>query len=159
MDEVTKTILSDVYTGDQLIGRLEEVEEASRWVYKGGQSPLSEKILNVSDPFINILRQLEANNKLPTARKDLSSKLKKVAKEIDSIDPVKMTLAFAPSSELLKKIEEKFLADKSGKAILDITVDPQIIGGCIIEYGGEYRDYSLVKQLEGAIEQAVKKVI
>jgi len=159
MDEVTKTILSDVYTAGQLIERLEEVEEASRWVYKGGQSPLSEKILNVSDPFIKIIRQLEEENKLPTARKDLSGKLKKVTKEIDSIDPVKMTLAFTPSTELLKKIEEQFLADKNEKAILDITVNSQIIGGCILEYGGEYRDYSLVKQLEGAIEQAVKKVI
>lgn len=155
MDQLTAEFLKDVYTTIELDDRLEEVEEASRWVYKGGSTPLSQKINNVSGEFKSLVYDLEQTHKIPSINKDLANALKKTQREIEAVPSLKITLAFQPSQEFIKSIVNKYFNNLYQKTVLDISVDPTIIAGCKMEYGGEYQDFSLEKATDEAIQQIV----
>ena len=61
---------------------------------------------------------------------------------------VKLTLAFRPSAGLKKRVIQR-LKDKLGAAepMLEISIDPKIIGGAIITCNGRYQDLSVKKRL------------
>jgi F0F1-type ATP synthase delta subunit len=43
------------------------------------------------------------------------------------------------------------------KAVLEILVKEEIVGGAVVEYSGEYRDYSLARKLDELLETGVVK--
>lgn len=59
-----------------------------------------------------------------------------------------MTLAFTPSRDFLTDIIKGLREQYENNLILDILVDENIIGGAVVTYKGQYRDYSLRKRLE-----------
>lgn len=61
---------------------------------------------------------------------------------------VNLTLAFLPSKSLVKKLALWFKKNFGSKVVLDIQVDPKILGGAILSFNGYYRDFSLKKKLE-----------
>ena len=63
-EEIFDSITKDVQTTDQRDAFLEQVEETSRWIYKGGKRILSEKIKGmVSEEF----RKLVVENQPPNS--------------------------------------------------------------------------------------------
>lgn len=66
-----------------------------------------------------------------------------------------MVLAFSPSREFVKRISQ-FVREGGEKIILDIAVNPEIIGGTILEYKGKYLDSSFCKEVKGFIEKQWK---
>ena len=50
---------------------------------------------------------------------------------------------------------ESEVADAGKKIVLDISVDPKIVGGLIIEFAGKYHDYSLKTKVDEFIEQKI----
>jgi len=46
------------------------------------------------------------------------------------------------------RIKKWFKEENHQEVILDITVNPKIVGGAIIEYQGYFRDFSLVKEMD-----------
>ena len=66
---------------------------------------------------------------------------------------MKLKIAFSPSSEFLEEINQWFEKELSVKVILDLTINPKIVGGAIIEYQGNWRDFSLRKKIDNLIEK------
>ncbi len=77
-----------------------------------------------------------------------SKELSQMKKTLLGLPIVKLEIAFSPSEEFLQKISNWMEKNLGKKVILDVTVNPKIIGGAIIEYQGKWRDFSLVKKLK-----------
>ncbi|MEX0621372.1 MAG: F0F1 ATP synthase subunit delta [Candidatus Woykebacteria bacterium] len=149
-----------IYTQEDLELLLGDVEEANRWVYKGGSVPLSKKISgSVSEGFRKKIESLESEENLPGNRKELAALFRNLLENLEKMVKAKLTLAFAPSDEFLTKLAGWFEAQTGKKIVLDIQIDESIIAGCRLEYSGEYRDYSLGEKLEAVLDQEIKGLV
>lgn len=61
---------------------------------------------------------------------------------------VSLTLAFYPTEKALDKIIDWFEANLGERPILDLTVDPGIIGGAKVLCNEHFKDYSVRSRLE-----------
>lgn len=66
---------------------------------------------------------------------------------------ISLTIAFKPNEELMSALSSWAKENLKEKAVFDITVDPSIVGGAIIECDGLYRDESVRKILEDAFSK------
>src|SRR4030065_1107131 len=106
-EEVFKKFVEDIATAQQLNARSEDIEEAKRWIYKGGKAPLGEKIKSsVPEGFRSLIAELERSSRLPNSRKELGEFFKGLIEYIDKIPSVKLNLAFFPGEEFLNKLTD-----------------------------------------------------
>lgn len=63
---------------------------------------------------------------------------------IESLPLVKLSIAIEPRTSTIDKIYSR-LQNLLGNVLLEITFDPKLIGGVVISYKGEYRDFSLLR--------------
>jgi len=81
---------------------------------------------------------------LVLSSKDLVNKIAESLKSyIQEMVTVELELAFAPTIKTIGNISELV----GENMLLDITINPQIVGGAIIKQDGIVSDYSLVKKL------------
>ncbi len=66
-----------------------------------------------------------------------------IKSNLQALVPVKITLAFLPDDAFVSKLFSWFADKLSKECILDISVDPKILGGVLIAYAGLYKDLSL----------------
>ena len=155
-EEVFQKFVEDIATAQQLNARSEDIEEAKRWIYKGGQAPLGEKIKSsVPEGFRILIAELEGSSRLPNSRKELGEFFKGLIEYIDKIPSVKLNLAFFPGEEFLNKLTDWLENQLGKKAVVDVSVDERIIAGAMIEYAGEYRDYSFASKLDEVLKKEV----
>lgn len=158
--EIFENLSSDLQTTESLRVFLDDLEEASRWVYKGGSRPLNEKLQGkVGEEFRQKLATLEVSGQIPSSIKELSDFFKELEKILEKTPVLKLKLAFLPTKEFLNKLVDWMKKQTGKKVFFDIEVKEGIIGGCIFEYEGEYRDYSLGSKLEETLEQEVRRLV
>jgi hypothetical protein len=148
-EETFEKFIEKVFTKEDLSVLADQIEEAARWVYKGGQADFSEKIkAAVSEEFRRIVVTLEEEGEFPSGYEEQKTFFNELKKYLESFPVVKLILAFSPSGDFLKNLS-KWVKEQIGKeAVLEILVKEEIVGGAVVEYSGEYRDYSLVRKLD-----------
>ena len=92
------------------------------------------------------LRKIKDKEEQPT---------KELEKYLRSLPEIKLEIAFSPENNFLEKISQWFEKELGQKIILDLTVNPKIVGGAIIEYQGNWRDFSLAKEIDKLISQKI----
>ena len=81
-------------------------------------------------------------------QKEREKFLDSLLSKVRSQNKLKVTIAIEPNNKLLERLRDWTGKNLSGNTILDITVDPQILGGAIIvSSNGEYADFSLFKRI------------
>ncbi|MCD6528259.1 F0F1 ATP synthase subunit delta [bacterium] len=154
MEKLFEELAEKIKTKEELIFYLEELSQAQQAVFKGGRILLSEKLKGkISEEFKKFLEKMEERKMLSKNPDQQYSFLEKIKKYLLSLPEVKLEIAFSPSNEFLKKISLWFEKKLNQKVILDLTVNPKIVGGAIIEYQGNWRDYSLAKEIDKLIEK------
>jgi len=140
--EIIKVIESEIFTKEDLIVFLEELSLIQNFIF---QQNISDRILREKlTPLGLWLAQ-----KLLSYPSEKGNNIINFLKEYFSKRPIAIiTLAFSPTSDILKKISDWFLCHTKEKVILDIKVAPEILGGLIIEFKGKYLDLSLQKQID-----------
>jgi len=81
-------------------------------------------------------------------RTEIPTFITKLTETITTLPTVHLTLAFAPRRQLITVISQWFIVNFQQVVLLDIKVDPSIMGGSIVEFNGKRQDYSLKKQAE-----------
>lgn len=151
MKQDFKNIAQNITTKSDLIFFLDQVDQARELVFKKRRGRLSKKTKGIiTEELRTILKKQEQKGNLKTKEQQVQflDRLKNYLKEIPQI---KMVIAFSASNKFLKKIGN-WLEDEIGtKVILDITVNPKIGGGIIIEYQGRYLNLSLAKKIDQLI--------
>jgi len=71
-----------------------------------------------------------------------------VKKNIETLPVVSLTLAVSPGQRFISMLSSWFFLNTKKAVLLDITVDPTLIGGALIGYKGYYKDFSLKKLLQ-----------
>lgn len=154
MEKVLKDFAKKIKTKEELTFYLEEIAQVQQVVFKNKRVPLSKKVEGkVSGELKNFLEGLEKEEVISKNPEQQSSFLEKLKKYLQSFPEIKLEIAFLPSDEFLTRINQ-WLEEKLGqKVILNLITNPQIVGGAVIEYQGNWRNFSLVKELDKLISQ------
>jgi len=148
MEESLKQFIKDISTKSDLIYYLEEISKAQEAIFEEPNIALSEKLEGEVDRTIEeLIKNQEARGRLKS-RSEQSEFLKEVKNNLQELPDVKLTIAFSPSPEFLDEINAWLKNQIGEELVLDITVEPEIVGGAIVEYKGRYFSFRLDKKID-----------
>jgi len=152
MEEILKEVSKKILTKEDLSFFLDQIDTAKKFIFQKIEVPLSEKIKGkVSNDFLGFIQELERKNlisKNPEKNREFFESLKE---NLLKIPQIKIEIAFEPRREFLKEISDFFEKNFHQKLILDVTINPEIVGGIVFEFGGKIFDFSLAKEIEKKI--------
>ncbi|MDP2946579.1 MAG: F0F1 ATP synthase subunit delta [Nanoarchaeota archaeon] len=154
MEKYFKELTEKIRTKEELIFFLEEISKVGQIIFKDKEVSLSKKIEGkVSGELKKFLERLEKEGVISGSQERQSAFLEKLGKELQSLPEIKLEIAFSPDDDFLNKISQWFEKELGQKIILDLTINPKVIGGAIAEYRGNWRDFSLAKEINQLISQ------
>ena len=149
MEEIFEDLTKKIITKEDLILFLEEINLLEQIVFKNIEVPLSERVKGkIREEFRDELQKLEKESIISGSPNQQFSFFDELKNYLQKIPQVKLEIAFEPSEDFLLRIKKWFKEENHQEVILDITVNPKIVGGAIIEYQGYFRDFSLVKEMD-----------
>ena len=150
--EIFEEFSKKILTKQDLAFCLDEIGTVEKFVFQKIELPLSEKVKGkISEDFLIFIQELERKNlisKNPERNKKFFENLKK---HLLKIPQLKIEIAFEPKRNFLKKVLGFFEKNFQQKVILDVRVNPEIVGGIVFEFGGKIFDFSLSKKIEKMI--------
>lgn len=152
MEEFFEDIAKGITTKEESDILLEEIDMLERIIFKNTGTPLSERAgKNIGGNFMAYLKKLEKERLFPDSPNQQLSFFEKIKKYILEIPQIKLELAFEPSRYFLLKIKGWLKENARKDVIFDLTVNPRIAGGAVIECQGQYRNFSLAKKIDELI--------
>lgn len=141
--------LKEIYSVKDLSVLIDKLDQIREKNFKIGES-FEKKVEAVfadkyGQVFLNILGEENISLKDPIAVLEFIDGFRKGLKQLPI---VRLKLAFLPTKNTLALVSEWFSGNLGGKAILDVEVDPKILGGVVILTGGLYKDYSLSAKID-----------
>lgn len=116
---------------------------------------LTKSVFNQKKDFNFALENQVRTHIAEAIKKDLTSSsispadyLSQSQAALANLGAIKLTLAFDPSPSVLDRISSWARTNLSSDLIVDLEVDPSILGGVIIEYKGKYHDLSVKQKLD-----------
>jgi hypothetical protein len=82
----------------------------------------------------------------------VNKKIDELKTKLRTMRIVQLTLAFQPDEEAIKLFSEWVKKNISPTALIDLQFDKTIVGGALIISDGQYKDYSVRKQLSGRFQ-------
>lgn len=144
-----KDLTKQIITKEDLIILLEEINLTENFIFKDVSTPLSEKLKGKTrHGFRDLVEKLEKESSFFRSPNQQFSFFQNLKKNLKKIPQLKLELVFEPSIEFLLKIKQWFKEKNKQEVILDLSVNPEIVGGTIIEYQGRYRNFSLAKKID-----------
>lgn len=147
-------ILSTIKTTSDLDKLKDELDLLKDSVYQSGESSF-QKVLKsqvrskISTEISEEISKLEIN---------ISEYLESLDKKLDNFEAVKITLAIEPTELTVEKMHNFISSAINKDTALEITINPHLVGGVVISYKGEYRDFSLAKLIELEFEANREKL-
>ena len=90
---------------------------------------------------------------------DKEAFLRGLEKELKSLKDVYLTLAYEPTQDQIDTIASFIRQSTGGKIILNLSYDPQLIGGVEIIYEGVFRDFSFKRIFEKEFEEDREEIL
>ncbi|MCL4387177.1 F0F1 ATP synthase subunit delta [Patescibacteria group bacterium] len=121
-----------------------ELELLLKSLYEGKEDDFNSVLQTKVRAFIsNFIREKYSQGNL-----EIEDYLKDLLKKTQELPKLKLILAFEPSEEAIDRFYSLAAAACGKHILLDISFDPSLIGGAVIIYKGEYRDFSFKKIFE-----------
>lgn len=147
-----------IITKENLLFYINQINLLQGIVFKKVKTPLSARTEGkVDEKLINYIQELERKEMLPHSPNQQLAFLEELKKYLLTISQVRIEIAFTPSENFIFKIAEWLKKNLHQKMILDLAINPRIVGGAIIEYQGKYCNFSLVKKINQLISKPPKK--
>jgi len=149
-------ILSEIKTKEEANTLSEEIDLLRSSLYEGNDQSKSggnaESFSQTLSSNIrkNISKAISEDLKQSTV--SLEQFLDDLQKTIENLPVLTLTLAFEPTGETAIKITNWTSNNLGDKVIIDFDFDKRIVGGAIISYQGQYRDFSLKKAITKSFE-------
>ena len=89
--------------------------------------------------FENIVK----NNPDSNTDSNISTQAQFVSEYLNNLPVVRLTIAFTPNIAFERKLAD-LISNKLRNVLLDIIVDPEILGGSVLEYAGKHVDKSII---------------
>ncbi len=147
--KIMRECAEKIFTKDDLLNFVEEINKRQQLVFKNKNGRLSNAKLPENGFLNGCLGTLgeKAGVFLETPQKE-SMFLEELKKYLLGMSFLKLQTAFEPSGKFLEKISRWLEKELEQKIILDISVNPKITAGAIIEYQGKYLNLSLGKEID-----------
>ena len=104
------------------------------------------------DKFMSLLRNSNVNT---GSVSDLKTFFDKLQEDITKLPIFSLALAFEPTEETLKLLDEWFMLNIKKHYIFDISVNPELIAGTAINFNGKYLDCSIKLKFDKIIQDAL----
>ena len=154
MKEIFEDLTKKIITKEDLILFLEEINLLEQVFFKNIEAPLWERAKGkVRKEFRDELQKLEKGGIISGSPEQQFSFFDELKKELQKIPQAKLEIAFEPSEDFLLRIKRWFKEENHQEVILDVTINPRVVGGVIIEYQGRYCNFSLAKKIDELISQ------
>lgn len=151
--EFLKKFLEKIITTEDLNYFLEEIETSRKLLFREIDLPLSKRLEGkVSKDFQKFVERMEELGKISKDLEKSKDFFFDFKNYLQKIPRVKLLLAFKPRREFLKKISEFLEKELGKKIILDVLLNPEIVGGVVLEYEGKYLNLSLLKKIENFLK-------
>jgi F0F1-type ATP synthase delta subunit len=146
------SLLERIFTKEDIISLKEDISKIQKVIFSKSGT-LSEKAKGIAKKeLFEFILEAEKKGEIDFSSQEQFEFLENLKIKLDSLPLLKMTLAFSPTQSTIEKISQ-FLENKLGKKIiLDISYNPEILGGAILEYRGKYLNLSLAKNLEKSLK-------
>ncbi len=151
-------ILTHIYTQEDKVYILDKLDKLGQATYSVKTSFESE-VYNAFSFFLaeSLLESAKSQNVSLTDPQAVQGFLQEVQAAINALPKATVRLAFTPSNDLLRDIAKRFDILIGGKIIVDYVVDPDLIGGVIVEVNGKHLDYSLKKLIREKLSFEIGK--
>jgi F0F1-type ATP synthase delta subunit len=158
MEKYFEGLIKRIRTKEELIFFLEEIARVRAIIFKnGGAAELMRKTTEGKteggEELKKFLEKWEKEKVISANREKQSDFFRKLEKDLQSLPKIKLEIAFSPNEDFLDKISQWLEKELRQKTILDITVNPDIVGGAVVEYQGNWRDFSLAKEIDGIVSK------
>jgi len=116
------------------------------------------KLKSLPLPYSKLIRASLDHDKIISANPSgVKITLDKLTNQLRSMQEINLTIAFVPSQTTLERIYLWVKQNLGDNYLLNLSVDPEILGGAVIIYKGFYSNYSLAKQLQNVSVEKILK--
>jgi F0F1-type ATP synthase delta subunit len=144
-----------IFEKEDLISILKEISQLEQLVFKS-QAPLSKKSEKTKERILHqFFLKLEERGEIGLDQKEQFDFLEELKKWLKELPILKLEIAFSPSKKLIERISQWLKKEVGKKVILDVYINPKIVGGAILEYGGKFANFSLAKEIEKIFSQKI----
>ncbi len=149
MQEFFRRLEEKIITRADLIFYLEKIDLALSLLQKDTANASLEQFKGRADKLlVDIITELAKEKKEFQKAKQQIFFLEMLKEHLFSLPKVKMQLAFSPDADSLARISQWLEKEFKYRVILDITVNPGLMAGAIIEYQGKRANFSLSKKMK-----------
>jgi len=129
-------------TKEEQVLTLKKIEDLENLLYKDPETSFSEKIKKVG------LEELLPKDINYLSKEKQAEFLFSLKENLKNLPKVTIEIAFDPSVDFILKLKNWFLENLKKSLVLEIKVNPKIVGGARIYYLGKYFDFSLATEIE-----------
>lgn len=155
-EKIFEEFANEILTVEDLAFLLDEISILENLIFQNPDLPLSQKSKGkISKKLLILVEKLEKEEffyQKPEKEKEFLENLKNYLLKIPRI---KIEIAFEPEREFIREIANFFEKFLKRKIVLDIKVNPKIVGGIVFELEGKIFDFSLAKEIEKIIFQKI----
>jgi hypothetical protein len=118
-------------------------------LYSSHQTIFELTSLSISLPYSDLLvRMYHEQNLLENDKDGCKAILNTIKKTVTSIETIELRVAFNMTEADVKDIKNWFFYQLKRQMLLNIIVDPSLIGGLVIYRNGIYKDYSVAAYID-----------
>lgn len=147
MDTILDTILTNTYTLSRLNKRVRLLNQSLSNKLYSAKFDLSKQGL-VEKQDLDWLNNLEIGLIENITTDSFNSIFKDLSERIKQLKILVLYLALEQPEDEIENIGKYVRQNFNQNIILDIKLDPSLLGGCAIVWNGIYRDYSIRKKIE-----------
>lgn len=143
-------LLKELKTTDKVDQLSSSIDSVFSNFYKTRGTPLAQTLdASLGNVFADAIKNILAENKIsPTDYESAEKILTKLKDELKNLKVMNITVAIEPTQKMISNIFEWVYKNIGQDVILDITKDEKILGGAVVSFEGNYRDFSLKKALD-----------
>lgn len=159
MEGILNRLTQHIRTREELISLLEEIIKIKSLIFQNEYIPLSEKINGkINNNLKKLIEQFEREGIIPIIQEQQLIFFEKIENKLESLPEIKLEISFWPNEDFLEKISQWLNKELKQKTIIDLAINPKIVGGAVVEYQGKWRDFSLAKKIEEMINLKIKEI-
>jgi hypothetical protein len=163
-DELTEKLLAAGATRGEVLRRLGVIRDfLEQQFFKPDPVTLTQFVAKRNiDGDPQILQALGDDFYASFTRDTVYQLLETINKTVTQLPAVKVYLPYQPDTAGMAKLGDWFKTNVNSRVLLDIQVDPTMVGGLAVVAGGMWRDYSLrywMKKKQNEIVEAVGKYV
>lgn len=149
MEKIFEEFAKRIKTTEEVAFFLDEISFLQKIIFKERKVPLIERSRGkISQEFWKLIENLEKENLMPKDPEGQFLFFEKFKEYLKNLPKMKIEIAFLASDQFLKRVTDYLEENFGQKIILDLTFNPKIVAGAIIEFSGKYLDFSLAKEIE-----------